>query len=176
MNKTVYLLCSAWLLVAIFSRLMPHPPDMTAMSAILVLAATQLPRCLAVGAVIATYIISNFGLILLGMSPWFGSWWWSILIIYGALTLMVSLLPKRGLDHPWVLTLLTGLVFWLLSNVGTWLLSGMYPHTLYGFCNCFTMALPFLPNQILGDALFASLMILSLRMLRFHSISAIVSP
>tara|TARA_Y100000022_G_scaffold180551_1_gene172586 strand:+ start:88 stop:267 length:180 start_codon:yes stop_codon:yes gene_type:complete len=39
-----------------------------------------------------------------------------------------------------------------MSNFGVWLLG--YPNTLAGFISCYTLALPFLINTVLGDFFF----------------------
>jgi len=49
---------------------------------------------------------------------------------------------------------LTALSFFVISNFGTWLTSGMYALTWAGLVDCYTMALPFFRATALSDMLF----------------------
>lgn len=51
------------------------------------------------------------------------------------------------------LVLLANMFYWGWTNAGTWLFSGLYPHTKTGFFYCYSMALPFLKNELLANAL-----------------------
>ena len=43
-------------------------------------------------------------------------------------------------------------IFFIVTNFGVWLLG--YPNTIAGFISCYTLALPFFINTILGDLFF----------------------
>jgi len=47
---------------------------------------------------------------------------------------------------------LASFLFFAFSNFGVWL--GWYPHTLEGFITCYTLAIPFYRNTLLGDLVF----------------------
>ena len=47
---------------------------------------------------------------------------------------------------------LSSTVFFLISNFGVWLLG--YPHTLEGLITCYTLAIPFFGNTLIGDLMF----------------------
>ena len=46
----------------------------------------------------------------------------------------------------------SSLLFFLLTNFGVWILG--YPFTFAGLVSCYTMALPFFVNTIVGDLFF----------------------
>ena len=46
--------------------------------------------------------------------------------------------------------LVSALGYWLWTNAGSWMLSGMYPHTLSGFVDCYWLALPYLKDTVFG--------------------------
>ena len=46
-------------------------------------------------------------------------------------------------------------IFWLWTNFGVWLTSGLYPKTTAGLLMCYQMALPFLRNAMLGDLIWS---------------------
>jgi hypothetical protein len=49
-------------------------------------------------------------------------------------------------------------IFFVVSNFGVWLQSGMYPHTLAGLADCYTLALPFFRNTLTGDLVYSGLL------------------
>lgn len=55
-------------------------------------------------------------------------------------------------------SLISSIFFFLITNFGVWLWSGMYDHTMEGLIFCYTMAIPFFKNSLAGD-LFSSFFI-----------------
>lgn len=53
--------------------------------------------------------------------------------------------------------IISSLFFYLYTNFGWWLLTGMYSHTLQGLIQCYIMGLPFLKTNLLGNLLFIPL-------------------
>ncbi len=47
--------------------------------------------------------------------------------------------------------------FFLYTNFGWWVLSGMYPHTWWGLLTCYVNGLPFFKTNLLGDLRFTPL-------------------
>jgi phosphoglycerol transferase MdoB-like AlkP superfamily enzyme len=47
----------------------------------------------------------------------------------------------------------SSVLFFLLTNFGVWYLG--YPNTLAGLVSCYTLAIPFFVNTIIGDLFFA---------------------
>ena len=44
--------------------------------------------------------------------------------------------------------------FFIISNLGVWALSGMYPHTLDGLVTCFALAIPFFGGTFASDIIY----------------------
>lgn len=56
---------------------------------------------------------------------------------------------------------LTGsLIFFIVSNLGVFLLQDLYPKSFTGLVSCYTMAIPFLQNSVAGDLLYTSALFL----------------
>lgn len=45
----------------------------------------------------------------------------------------------------------TGVLFFLISNFGVWILSNMYPRTIQGLFACYAAAIPFFRNDLFGS-------------------------
>jgi hypothetical protein len=54
--------------------------------------------------------------------------------------------------------ILTSLIFFVVSDFGIWLTGDMYPRTLAGLVACYTAALPFLRNQMVGDLFYTAVL------------------
>ena len=50
---------------------------------------------------------------------------------------------------------MASLSFFAISNFAVWALWNMYPKTLAGLAECYTMAIPFFRNTAVSDLLFA---------------------
>jgi len=50
------------------------------------------------------------------------------------------------------------LLFWIISNLGTFVAGTIYPKTISGFLLCFELAIPFLKNSMLGNLVFGTIL------------------
>lgn len=55
---------------------------------------------------------------------------------------------------------LATVAYWIWTNFGTWLIEGLYPHTLTGFVSCYTLALPFLANSLAASIAWCATIVL----------------
>jgi len=55
-------------------------------------------------------------------------------------------------------SLLSSIVFYLVTNFGVWLTSGMYEMTLLGLTKCYVLAIPFFRNTLIGDLFYTVMM------------------
>lgn len=77
-----------------------------------------------------------------------------MIFVYGAF-LLITLIGTR-IKKVNALTILlasigTGVLFFLISNAGVWILSGMYPPTFSGLIACYAAAIPFFRNDMFGN-------------------------
>jgi len=105
-------------------------------------------------------------LVTFGFDLFYGGWYPGFLWTYGGflmyffMGLVARKISSRAKNQnqtglfKWQLILLplASLIFFLLSNFGVWL--NWYPRTIEGFISCYTLALPFYKNTIMGDAVF----------------------
>ncbi len=56
-------------------------------------------------------------------------------------------------------------IFWIISNIGAWLTSGLFPLTFAGMIENFAFALPFLKNSLLGNFVFGIILFGSFELL-----------
>jgi hypothetical protein len=81
--------------------------------------------------------------------------------VYGSFSLTVCLgflLRQRRRVLPIAgATLCGALSFYLVTNFGVWATGALYPRTVAGLTACYTAAIPFFRNMLLGDACYVAL-------------------
>ena len=137
------------MLIAAFSRLIPHPPNFTPLTAIALFGGIYLSdKTLAY---LMPIIIMLFSDIFLGFSSISLFVYFSFIIIS-----YIGIKSKKpGIQN----IILSSIVFFIVSNFGVWILG--YPKTWEGFVSCYTLAIPFFRNSLLGDLFYSGVMILS---------------
>lgn len=133
-------------------RLLPHPPNVTPVAAMALFAGAHLSdRRLAFTIPFAALFLSD---LLLGFHA-------TMPFVYAgfALTVMLGLWLGRRLQAPTVLggALAGSVLFFLLTNFGSWLVSDLYPRSLEGLMAAYAAGLPFFRNSLLGDLFFTAL-------------------
>lgn len=166
-SKTHLALMSAFLLITLLSRWLPHPPNMTAVGALALMSGALWGRRLWAPLVpLAVLFVSD---LILGFHSTF-VWVYAGFVLV-ALT-GAGLRPQQpvgagmGPRHWGRAALgagLASLIFFAISNFGVWMAGGLYPRTGAGLIECYVMALPFLGNQLAGDFAFTAVFTLMAR-------------
>lgn len=80
-------------------------------------------------------------------------------IATAAAIVCASTVAKNSLPKAAVLSIGGTSLFFILSNFLVWYSSNMYPHTREGLELCFTLAMPFYRNALVGDLAFTVAMV-----------------
>jgi len=127
------------------SRFIPHPPNFTSLIAL----AFYVPAILGIKflpVLLVSFFITD---LFLGIHQVVFFTWGSVFLI--------GIISKYFLKN--MISRLSGsmisvLIFFILTNFGIWLL-GFYEHSLNGLILCYTMALPFLGNNLIATLLYS---------------------
>lgn len=140
------------LLLCLALRLLPHPFNLTPMGASAVFAGRTLPVGWALALVGLGMVASNVALAQLHGYPVVDS---STPFVFAGFGFQV-LLGRAFRSARWgaLAAALTGsLAFFLVSNLGVFLGTALYPRSVAGLGACYAAALPFLRNTLAGDLL-----------------------
>jgi hypothetical protein len=133
----------SFVLIAALSRLLPHPPNFAPITAMSLFAGAYFTRKqLAFLVPLLAMILSDFFLGFHVIS----------IFVYMAFAFITLLGQRSGKVSP-KLVLLGSISFFIISNMGVWLL--YYPLTMEGLITCFTLAVPFFATSLLGDAVYS---------------------
>lgn len=138
------------IVLAAWTRLIPHAPNFTAIGAMAVFAGAKIKsKKLALILPLASLFLSD---LVLGLHS-------TLLWVY--LGFILVTITTNSLQTNWLSvtsrSIQSSLIFFLVSNLGVFVSTNLYPQTMTGFIQCFTMAIPFAFNQFLADMIFISL-------------------
>lgn len=143
----------ATIVAAAAMRLVPHPPNFTPIAAMALVSGAYLPRrALSFAAPFGALLVSDA---ILGFYPGIG-------VVYAAfaLTILIGwvLASKRSPLRIGIATVASSVLFFVVTNFGMWLSSGIYPHTGQGIVDCYVAAIPFFRNSLAGDILYSAML------------------
>ena len=154
------------ILVAALSRLLPHPPNTTAMGAMALFGGAYFSnRWASLFVPLATLFVSDlilnnvvYAAFNKGQFVWFygGAAW-----VYGsfaaAIVLSWFLLKKIDAKNVFIASIAGSILFFAVTNFAAWQSPIMpYPKDLSGLAMSYTAALPFFVNSLAGDLFFCA--------------------
>lgn len=165
MNNRILALISL-IAVAMVTRFIPHAPNFTAVGAAALLGGALLRNPLKSMLIpVLTLFISDLILNNVVYASYYDSWVWltpGFSLIYGGFILSVligrfmtkgfKIMPLIGAG------LLSAVVFYLLTNAGSWQASPLYTKDFSGLMNAYVAGLPFLLNQVLGTLVYGAIL------------------
>lgn len=133
------------IVIGVLSRLIPHPPNVTAVIGASLLAAYGI-RSLWVAALVPVAIMALADLVL--------GWHGSALFTYAGMLAVTfigrGLLRELSVVRLGTTAFFSSAAFFLISNFGVWA-GGYYGYTLDGLVACYIAAIPFWGLSLVGD-------------------------
>ncbi|MCL5003933.1 MAG: hypothetical protein M1352_01535 [Patescibacteria group bacterium] len=141
-----------FILLGALSRLLPHPPNFAPIAALALFGGAYLRKRDAIIIPLLTMLVSD-----LILSGYYGP---TMFYVYGSFILIgLAGLWLRNHKSPFTIlssALLSSVLFFVVTNFGVWA-QGWYPHNLTGLIACYTAAIPFFRNTVLGDLSYTAL-------------------
>jgi len=140
------LLILSFILVAAIIRLFPHMPNVTPITAMALFSGVYFTnKKYAFIVPIAAMLISD---IFIGF--------YSISIFVYLAFILVGYIGIKSKKISIKTILISSISFFVITNFGVWLLA--YPKTAVGLMECYTLAIPFFRNSLIGDFFFSGVM------------------
>ena len=142
----------ALILILIFSRLIPHPPNFTPIIAAAVMSSYLFKNIyISLFILLASMFLSD---LIIGTHG-------SLFVVYFSLFL-ITIFCRKVIKHIDVknlllLSLFSSLMFFVITNFGVWALTDMYEKNLNGLLYCYLLAIPFFTNTIISTVIFSYL-------------------
>ena len=131
--------------LAVLSRLLPHPQNVTAIGGLAIFAGAMFrDRRLALGVPLAALFLSDLAIELHSHIP----------VVYASFAVSVLLgrwlATSRTVPGVAGATLLGAVQFFVVTNFACWV--QFYPHTLEGLAECYALGVPYFRNSLAGDS------------------------
>lgn len=140
--------------LAALMRLVPHLPNVAPIGAMALFGGMYLDKKYAFIIPLAALFLSDIFLGFHATMPFvYGSF-----LLSGLIGLWIR--QNRSVKRVVFGTLFSSVLFFLITNFGTWLVSGMYEKSPKGLLEAFVLALPFFRNTIFGDLLYTTAFII----------------
>ncbi len=136
------------------ARFLPHPPNFTPIAALALVGGSYLDRRYGFALPLVALFVSD---LFLGFHDLMAYVYGSFLLV-GLLGVWVG--KTKSVQRMVSATLTGSIVFFVVTNFGVWIGGSgiIYPMTIDGLLECYTMAIPFFRNALLGDVFFAGVL------------------
>ena len=138
-------------IVAVLSRVIPHPWNLTPVGALALFAGARFAdRRLALLLPMAVLFAGDLFIGLHELIP----------VVYASFAIIVllgrALRSRESVVATAAVTLLGSVQFFVITNLGSWWVFN--PHTLAGLTECYVAAIPYFRHTLLGDGLFVAIL------------------
>lgn len=149
------LLSTVLVLFGITARILPHPANVAPITAIALFGGLYLPKRVALILPVLTLLASD---LIIGFYHW-----QTMIAVYASFLLCVGIgywiAEKKSFARVLGATLLSSVLFFLITNAAVWAFDKMYPLTFAGLMQSYEMAIPFFKNSLIGDIFYTALFI-----------------
>ena len=134
------------IVLAILTRLIPHPPNFAPITGIALFSAINFNNTF------FKFLVPLISLVIFDLIIGF-----SLINIFVYLSFIVIVLVGNHFKKIKLKSILiSSVVFFIISNFGVWIIG--YPKTISGIIMCYTAAIPFFINTILGDLFYSHIL------------------
>jgi len=153
------------LIVTLF-RLFPHPANFTPVLAMFIFGAAFFKNKIHAFLIVilsmffSDLLVNNiiYGQYFDGFVFFYKGMFWTYLSLVLAAVAVFPVVKKFALKNIVIGSVISPIVFFILSNFGVWMFGNMYPHSFEGMMTCFIVALPFFKNTLASTLIYSTIM------------------
>ena len=151
LNKNL-LLIIGFILLGIVTRIIPHPPNFTALGAIALFGGAFIHnKKIAFTMPMLIMIASDF---ILGYNITLSVYLGFLIMVFIGMYLQEKQNSLRIINA----TLIGSLIFFFITNFSVFLTSSLYPKSIGGLIECYTLAIPFFINTLSSNIIYSLIM------------------
>lgn len=149
-------LAIALVVIAIFARFIPHAPNFSPLLAVALFCGAlfsnnKLYYLIPVSALIVSDIFLGFS----SITPIVYLSLGVVAVLGVSLSRATQVFDRKSILAVTIKSFIAAVVFFVVSNLGVFFVSGMYPITLAGLIECYTLAIPFFRNTITSTLVYS---------------------
>lgn len=174
-----YLVIVSLILFASFTRLIPHMPNFTPIGAMALFGGAYLKNkyhALLIPLLslwISDLVINNFIYSYYSEFTWvYPGFLWQYVSFILIIIIGYLFLKKLNFKNVFVTTLISSILFFIITNFGVWISGTMYTLDLNGLLMCYVMAIPFFKGTFLGFICYSTFLfgVLEFSKNKFHTL------
>lgn len=152
-NSTLILSAVLLIIAAAFTKFFPHYPNFTAIGAIAVFGGSvikdkKLAFLLPLGALLLSDICLQ---LFTSTQGFYGTSQYFVYAAFLIITALATFMQKKSMVNIALAAIWSGVIFFIISNLGVWFSSDYYPKTLAGLGACYWVSIPFYKNELFGN-------------------------
>lgn len=148
-----FLLLTGMILIAAIVRLLPHPPNFAPIAAMALFGGAYFNRK------VFAFAIPLAALFLTDLFLGFHNTMWAVYLSFVVIVgLGMVILKKKSVVKIILASVSASVLFFVVTNFAFWATDTLYPTTLTGLAACYTAAIPFFHNTVIGDLFFTGAM------------------
>lgn len=148
-----FLVLAGMIFIAAFSRLIPHPPNFTAVAAIALFGGAYF------SSKYIALLLPLIALLITDLIIGFHNTMWAVYLSFIAVVIIGMMLQdKKKPGNVLLASVSASVLFFVVTNFAVWLMGSLYPKTSEGLVICFTAAIPFFHYNLLGDLFFVGVL------------------
>lgn len=148
-----FLVLAGMILIAAMTRLIPHPPNFTAIGAMALFGGAYFSRkSLAFAVPLIAMLISD---IIIGFHQGMYAVYLSFVLV---VMIGMTLKAKKKVGNIFLASVAASVMFFIITNFAQWLSYPLYSKDITGLIACFVAAIPFFHQTLLGDLFFAGVL------------------
>ena len=138
---------------AAFVRLIPHPPNFAPVAAMALFGGAYFNKKWAAFLVpLAAMFVTD---LFLGFHPII----WAVYLSFGLIVVIgMVMIKQKKVGNIFFASVTSSVLFFIITNFGVWFSTPYYAKTGTGLMACFTAAIPFFHQTLLGDLFFVTIM------------------
>ena len=138
---------------AAFVRLIPHPPNFAPIAAMALFGGTYFTKKW------AAFLVPITALFVTDLFLGFHPTMWAVYLSFALIVILGMLMLKQiKVGNIFFASVTSSVLFFIITNFGVWFSTPYYAKTGAGLIACFTAAIPFFHQTLLGDLFFVTIM------------------
>jgi len=138
------------ILILVFARLIPHPPNFTPIIAVAILSSCFFRNVyLSIAILLVSMLLAD---VVIGFYK-------DMLFVYISLLLIpiifFKISSKINYKNLFIFGFIGALIFYLVSNFGVWLVGNLYSKDIDGLVECYYLAIPFFRNTLFSTIFYS---------------------
>ena len=146
------ILAVALMILGILSRFIVHIPNFTPVIAIALFSGVYIPKKYSIILPIIMFAVSD---LVIGFHN-------TMLFTYGSVLVIACwglwLREHKNFKNTVVMGFVSSVFFFVVTNLGVWIVGGLYPQTMRGLADCFVLAIPFFRNELISTFLYSAVL------------------